>query len=149
MHSTYFNSEPWIHPAYQRDGRMDKTIGLNAGRSWFRIPGRRNCSLRTTVVDAVVNHQLDFFFSSGRVAGGSASSHHQVPPQRQCACDDWGFCIHPGLCSVRLRRAVKGVPRLARLVPSQRQWAGFGTGLCLHPGLYTDFSCGQESTSSD
>ena len=44
----------------KRDGLVDKTFGLSAGRSWVRILGRGKCSLRTTAVDAGVNYRLYF-----------------------------------------------------------------------------------------
>ena len=46
---------------YQHGGRMDKTLGLKAGRSGVRILGRGKCSVRTTAVDARVNYP---FFTS-------------------------------------------------------------------------------------
>ena len=49
---------PLIYLAYQRGGQMDKTLGLSAGRSGIRIPGRGKCSLRTIAVDARVNYRL-------------------------------------------------------------------------------------------
>ena len=47
-----------LTPSYQRGGLMDKTLGLSAGRSGVRIPGRGKCSLRTIAVDARVNYPL-------------------------------------------------------------------------------------------
>ena len=43
---------------HQRGGRMDKSFGLNAGRSGVRIPGWSKCSLRTIAVDAKVKYPL-------------------------------------------------------------------------------------------
>ena len=43
-------------------GRIDKTIGLNAGRSGVRIPSRGKCSLRTIAVDARVNFPVYLYF---------------------------------------------------------------------------------------
>ena len=45
---------------------MDKTLGLSAGRSGVRIPGRGKCSLRTTAIDARVNYSLFFCFLVAR-----------------------------------------------------------------------------------
>ena len=42
----------------QRGGQMDTTLGLSAGRSGVRIPGRGRCLLGTTPVDARVNYPL-------------------------------------------------------------------------------------------
>ena len=43
---------------------MDKTLGLSAGRSRVRIPGRGKCSLRTIEVDARVKYPL-YLFTAG------------------------------------------------------------------------------------
>ena len=48
---------------HQGGGLMDKTLGLNAGRSGVQIPGRGKFSLRTKAVDASVKYQLYFIFS--------------------------------------------------------------------------------------
>ena len=42
----------------QRSAIIDKTLGLSAGRSGVRIPGRGKCSLRTISVEARVNYPL-------------------------------------------------------------------------------------------
>ena len=47
-----------IRHSHQRGGLMDKTFGVSAGRSVVQIPGWGKCSLRTTSVDARVNHPL-------------------------------------------------------------------------------------------
>ena len=54
---TYFQESQRLENS-QRGGPVDKTLGLSAGRSGVRIPGRRKGSLRTTTVDARVNCPL-------------------------------------------------------------------------------------------
>ena len=44
----------------QGGGLMNKTLGLSAGRSGVRIPGRGKCLLRTTAVNTRVKYPLYF-----------------------------------------------------------------------------------------
>ena len=60
LHSNRFNT----HILYQRVDLMDKTLGLSAGRSGVRIPGRGKSSLKPIAVDAMVSYPLFLYCHS-------------------------------------------------------------------------------------
>ena len=73
-----------------------KNLGLDAGRSGVRIPGRGKCSLKTTVVDARVNYPL-YKRARARVNHHSSSSNTQYPlfPTAQA---EWYTCMFYIIC---------------------------------------------------